>query len=64
MAKDIYHQAVRACLEKEGWTITHDPYTIKMLDTTASIDLGAERIIAAERNKTQIAVEIKSPFHQ
>lgn len=26
MAKDIYHQLVKAILIKEGWIITHDPY--------------------------------------
>jgi hypothetical protein len=31
MAKDIYHQAVRNALEKEGWTITHDPFRIPIL---------------------------------
>ena len=24
MAKNTYHYAVKAALEKEGWTITHD----------------------------------------
>jgi hypothetical protein len=28
MAKDIYHQAVRSALEKEGWIVTHDPFRI------------------------------------
>jgi len=27
-AKDLFHDAVRACLEKEGWQITEDPYII------------------------------------
>ncbi len=27
-AKDKYHQQVRHALEKEGWTITHDPYML------------------------------------
>ena len=26
MAKDLYHDAVKAALETDGWTITHDPY--------------------------------------
>ncbi|WP_205127413.1 element excision factor XisH family protein [Okeania hirsuta] len=24
-AKDIFHDTVKRALEKEGWTITHDP---------------------------------------
>lgn len=29
MAKDIYHEAVREALIKDGWTITHDPFILK-----------------------------------
>lgn len=60
MAKDLFHEAVKTALQKEGWTITHDPYTIKTSKRRVSIDIGAERIIAAEREKKVIAVEIKS----
>jgi hypothetical protein len=28
MAKDLFHDVVRRALEKEGWTITHDPYSV------------------------------------
>lgn len=31
-AKDIYHDAVKAALIKDGWTITADPYTIRFED--------------------------------
>jgi hypothetical protein len=27
-AKDVYHNAVRNALLKDGWTIPHDPYTL------------------------------------
>lgn len=65
MAKDLIHDAVRMALEKDGWTITHDPY---FLDSTTRegrkvslpIDLGAERLLGAERGADKIAVEIKS----
>ncbi len=30
MAKDIYHKIVRSALEKDGWTITDDPFTLKV----------------------------------
>jgi len=47
-------------LEKDGWTITHDPLTLPWGKTDVQIDLGAERLIAAEKGSRKIAVEIKS----
>lgn len=58
--KDTIHDAVKNALIKDGWIITDDPYTIEYEDATVFIDLGAERVIAAERNGEKIAVEIKS----
>ena len=56
MARDIFHQQV-----KDGWKITHDPFTIRISQTTKlQIDLAAESAIAAERASERIAVEIKS----
>jgi hypothetical protein len=61
-AKDIYHDHVRTALEKDGWTITHDPLTIALGETRDNlfVDLGAERLIAAEKASRKIAVEVKS----
>lgn len=59
MKRDKYHDNVRAALEKEGWTITHDPYFIRLGKRKGFVDLGAE-IIGAERGAERIAVEIKS----
>ena len=61
-AKDIFHEAVKRALQKDQWTITHDPYWIKLADSDINvyIDLAAERIIAAERSGEKIAVEVKS----
>ena len=59
-AKDIFHQSVCLALEKDGWRITNDPLHIKINDVEFYIDLGAERLIAAEKAGQQIAVEIKS----
>lgn len=61
MAKDKYHNLVRNALENSGWLVTHDPYKIVIGKRRGYIDLGAERIIiAAEKGKEKIAVEIKS----
>jgi XisH protein len=59
MAKDRFHDAVRTALEKEGWTITADPYQVSAGDVDFEIDLAAE-MLAAERAGEKIAVEIKS----
>jgi hypothetical protein len=60
MAKDIIHDAVMNALIKDGWTITDDPLVIRYRDAHVLVDLGAERVIAAERGNQKIAVEIKS----
>lgn len=59
-AKDFYHETFVTALKKDGWTITHDPLTVSVGKTDLLIDLGAERILAAERGGERIAVEIKS----
>ncbi|MBD2183601.1 XisH family protein [Planktothrix sp. FACHB-1355] len=59
-AKDIYHDAVKNALIKDGWTITADPYTIEYEDAELYADLAAEKPIAAELNGRKIIVEIKS----
>lgn len=60
MAKDIYHYNVRTALEKDGWTITHDPLTLQFGSRSVFVDLGAKKLLAAEREGQRIAVEIKS----
>lgn len=62
MGKDIFHDAVKTALEKEGWLITHDPYTINIPEfkPRQEIDLGAEKMIAAQKDIEKIAVEVKS----
>jgi hypothetical protein len=61
MAKDVFHQQVKNALIKDGWTITHDPLTIRISEAVKlQIDLAAESAIAAERDSEKIAVEIKS----
>lgn len=59
-AKDLIHDAVRNALEKDGWIITDDPLTLEYEDVQVFVDLGAERVLGAERNGEKIAVEVKS----
>ena len=58
-AKDLYHDAFVRALRKDGWNVTHDPLVINISKTDLLIDLGAERVIIAERGSIKIAVEIK-----
>jgi hypothetical protein len=58
-ALDKYHHAVRKALEKEGWTITHDPLGFSFPGFNVMLDLGAEKLLAFERENIKIAVEIK-----
>lgn len=59
-AKDLYHDTVKTALIKDGWTITDDPLVLKIGTRNALVDLGAEKLIAAERGAIQIAVEVKT----
>ena len=59
-AKDFYHDTVRIALEKDGWTITEDPLTLSIGSRSVYVDLGARKLLAANKGELQIAVEIKS----
>ncbi len=59
-AKDLFHNAVRIALEKDGWNISNEHLFIQVEDVDFYIDLAAEKIIAAEKTGQKIAVEIKS----
>ncbi len=59
-AKDKFHQTVRNALEKDGWIVTNDPYTIPVMRSYVYIDLAAEKIITAEKGIEKIVVEVKS----
>jgi XisH protein len=60
-AKDIFHDTVRSALEKDGWTITSDPLTLEpSRRATIKIDLGAHKLLSAEKGTQKIAVEVKS----
>lgn len=59
-AKDKYHEHVKEALIKDGWEITHDPYELEVEGTTYEVDLGAEKLFAAQKGKDKILVEVKS----
>ncbi|MFM7407882.1 MAG: XisH family protein [Cuspidothrix sp.] len=59
-AKDIFHEAVKTALEKDQWLITNDPLKFKFGNVNFQVDLGAEKLVAAEKEGEKIAVEIKS----
>ncbi|MEZ5426673.1 MAG: element excision factor XisH family protein [Pyrinomonadaceae bacterium] len=59
-ARDKFHDIVKKALVKDGWTITHDPYSMKLGSADLFVDLGAEKLIAAEKGNDKIAVEVKS----
>ena len=59
-AKDLYHNTVKTALIKDGWTITDDPLTLVIGDRDLYVDLGAEKLLIADRGSQKIAVEVKS----
>ena len=63
-AKDRFHEVVKIALQKDGWTITDDPLTLRVGLRDVFVDLGAEKLLAAEREGRKIAVEIKSFISQ
>lgn len=60
-ARDTYHNNVRNALIKDDWNITHDPLRIRLMrGKSLFVDLGAEKLLAAEKGLEKIAVEVKS----
>jgi XisH protein len=59
-AKSVFYNTVKYALEKDGWLIANDPLFLRFGGLDMYVDLGAEKILAAERNEEKIAVEIKS----
>ncbi len=60
MAKDFFHKAVVESLTKDNWAITQDPYRLVLSKRVLEIDIGADPIIAAQKGRNKIAVEVKS----
>jgi len=59
-AKDMFHDLVKRALQQDGWVITHDPLFIEWGEAEIYVDLGAEKLLAAEKGQQKIAVEVKS----
>ncbi|MGD1711997.1 XisH family protein [Dapis sp. BLCC M172] len=59
-AKDIFHNAVKLGLEKEGWIITNYSLHLDFGEVEIYINLGAEKLITALSAGEKIAVEEKS----
>lgn len=59
-ARDSIHLALVNALEKDGWTITEDPYFVKVGRRKGFVDLAADKMIAATKENRKIAVEGKS----
>ncbi len=59
--RDLFHDAVKNALVNEGWIITDDPLHLRIsVKVDVFIDLGAEKMFAAEKEGKKIAVEVKS----
>ena len=59
-ARDIYHHQAKNALGKDGWTITDDPLRLRYRSVDTYVDLGAEKLLAAEKDNQKIAIEVKS----
>lgn len=62
--RDLIHEPVKIALEKDGWTVTDDPYVISYGERFLFVDLGASikqpaQLIGAVHDETKIAIEIK-----
>lgn len=59
-AKDVYHDAIRNALINDQWHITSDPFFIVYGKLRLVADIGAEKILEAQRGSEKIVVEVKS----
>lgn len=59
-ARDLFYNAVIVALQKDGWKITHDPLHLRYGKIDLYVDLGAEKLLAAQKNDEKVAIEIKS----
>ncbi len=57
-ARDLYHDTVKKALVKDGWTITHDPFKLTVGIRDYFVDLGAQELVAAEKDMRSYADRI------
>jgi hypothetical protein len=60
MARDLFHDAVKTALIKDGWTIIDDPLKLPFGSRRLYVDLAADKLLVAEKQNLRIAVEVKS----
>ena len=59
-ARNLHHNSVKTALIKDNWNVTHDPLSLKWGIKYLYVDLGAEKLLTAEKGTSKIAVEVKS----
>jgi hypothetical protein len=59
-AKDIYHDAIKNALIKDGWRVTADPYPLEYEDIELYPDLAIEKIDSDAKKQRKLIIEIKS----
>ena len=59
-AKDLHHDQLKTVLIKDGWTITDDPLRIPFGKRDMYVDLGAGKLMTANKGDQKIAVELKN----
>lgn len=59
-ARDVFHRQAKNSLKNDDWLVTNDPFSFRIGREPFHIDLGAEKMFAAEKQGRKIAVEVKS----
>lgn len=61
-AKDLFHDAVKIALQKDGWIILRENFRVQVDEEGLAlfVDLAAQKLISAEKSGRKIAVEVKS----
>lgn len=58
--RDRDHDNLRNALVNDGWTITDDPLSMRVGRDSVFVDLGAEKLLIAEKENRKIAAELKT----
>jgi hypothetical protein len=58
--QDSLHNAAKHALERDGWTVTHEPLTLRLEDVKFYVDLAAEKeTTGSDGGKSKVAIEVK-----